>query len=72
MEVKQMNRREIHFEIDRDGNITSTIQGIKGSLCETVATEFKSLGKVTEQNPTNEFYEPGDRQRVVLCLEQKD
>jgi hypothetical protein len=72
MEVKPMNRKEIHFVIERDGSITSTVKGIKGSLCRTVAAEFSTLGQVTEQNPTNEYYECGSRQRILLDLKQKD
>ena len=66
-----MNRKEIHFVIEPDGNITSTIKGIKGSHCSTVAAEFKGLGQVTEEKPTHEFYEPGNSHRVLLDLEHK-
>ena len=67
-----MNRKEIHFEIDRNGNIKSTIKGIKGSTCSTIAAEFKHLGQVTEQEPTNEFYESGSSHRVLLDLKQNE
>ena len=67
-----MNRKEIHFVIERDGSITSTVKGIKGSRCQTVAAKFNTLGQVTKQNPTNEYYESGVRQRILLDLKQKD
>ena len=66
MEVKPMNRKEIHVVIERDGSIISTVKGIKGSLCQTVAAQFNTLGQVTEQNPTNEYYESGANHRIVL------
>jgi hypothetical protein len=66
-----MNRREIHFVIDRDGNIQSTVKGVKGSGCSIVAEEFNSLGQVVGQEQTNEFYESGDGFKIWLNLQRK-
>jgi len=66
-----MQRREIHFVIDREGNIHSTVKGVKGSGCSLVAEEFKSLGQVVGQEQTNEFYEPGDWTKIWLNLQRK-
>jgi len=52
-----MNRKEIHFVIDRDGNVQSTIKGMKGSTCDTIAKEIEKLGQVVKQERTKEFYE---------------
>ena len=65
-----MNRKEIHFEIDSNGNIKSTIRGIKGSTCSTIAEEFESLGRVEAQNHTNEFYESSPSHRVLLEMQK--
>jgi hypothetical protein len=57
MEVNQMNRTEIYFVIDRDGNIQSTIKGIAGSSCGTIAAEIEKLGQVTKTERNKDFYE---------------
>jgi hypothetical protein len=71
MEVNQMNRSEIHFVIDRDGNIQSTIKGIKGSGCGTIAAEIKKLGRVAKQEKTQEFHERCGGQSSLLNLIHK-
>ena len=63
-----MNRKEIHFVIDREGNIQSSIKGIKGSSCSSVAEEFNDLGQVVEQQQTNEFYESCNSSKLSLDL----
>ncbi len=63
-----MNRKEIHFVIEHDGSITSTIKGIKGANCRTLAAKFESLGSVTEQKYTNEYYESNHSHRVSLDI----
>jgi len=68
MEVDPMNRKEIHFVIDREGNIQSSIKGIKGSTCSAIAEEFSDLGQVIEQQQTNEFYESGNSSKLSLDL----
>ena len=72
MEVKQMNRTEIHFVIDRDGNIQSTIKGIKGSGCSTIAAKIEKLGRVAKQERTKEFYERCDGQTTCLNLSRNE
>jgi hypothetical protein len=66
-----MKRKEIHFVIDREGNIHSTVKGVKGSSCSLVAGEFKGLGQVVGQEQTNEFYESGDGAKIWLDLQRK-
>jgi len=63
-----MSRREIHFLIDREGNIQSSIKGIKGSSCSAIAEALNDLGQVIAQQPTNEFYEPCNSSKLSLDL----
>jgi hypothetical protein len=63
-----MNRSEIHFVIDRDGNIQSTIKGIKGSGCGTIAAEIEKLGRVAKQERTKAYYERCDEAKNLLKL----
>jgi hypothetical protein len=67
-----MKRREIHFVIDRDGNIHSTINGVIGSSCSVIAEEFKSLGRVLKQEQTNEFFASGGGPKIRLNLNQNE
>ena len=67
-----MKRKEIHFVIAQDGNIQTTIKGIRGSGCSVIAEEFKSLGQVTEQKQTNEFYESSHGPKIWLDLNQDE
>jgi hypothetical protein len=63
-----MHRSEIHFVIDRDGNIQSTIKGIKGSGCGTIAAEIEKLGRAAWQEKTPEFHERCSGQSSLLKL----
>ena len=66
-----MNRKEIHFVIDREGNIQSSIKGIKGSACSSIAEKVKDLGQVIEQQQTNEYFESGTSSQISLDLTHK-
>jgi hypothetical protein len=66
MEVKTMQRKEISFIIDSEGNIASTIKGIKGASCAGVADEIKSLGKVMQEKRTEEYFVKEKTCRVVI------
>ena len=52
------NKKEIEFSIDKDGNISFEVKGIKGPDCleETKDIE-EALGKVTDREKTSEFYQ---------------
>lgn len=65
-----MKRKEIHFLIDREGNIQSQIKGIKGSACSSIAAKFKDLGQIIEQKHTNEFFESGSSSQISLALKR--
>lgn len=51
-----MKRKEIHFVIDCQGNVVSTINGIKGSSCKEVADEIRSLGRLLHEKRTEEYF----------------
>jgi len=57
MGVIKMKRKEVVFTIDTKGGVTSTVRGIKGPSCRSVAEAFKSLGKVVSETRTNEYFE---------------
>ena len=61
-----MQRKEISFIIDSEGNIASTIKGIKGASCAEVADEIKSLGEVLQQKRTDEFFVTDKSTTVVI------
>jgi hypothetical protein len=51
-----MQRKEIHIIIDGEGNIASTIKGIKGASCASIAEEIKELGDVLQEKRTDEYF----------------
>jgi len=63
-----MERKEIHFVIDREGTIQSTINGVKGSACSSIAAEIEKLGRVIKQKRTNAFYERCGEETNLLNL----
>jgi len=67
-----MKRKEIHFVIDHDGNIQSTIRGIKGSGCSTIAAEIEKLGRIVKLERTKEFYEKCNGQTNLLNLNRNE
>ncbi len=54
-----MKRKEIVFTINKNGEITSTIKGIKGSSCSSITGALKSMGKVVAEIRTSEYFEKG-------------
>jgi hypothetical protein len=51
-----MQRTELHFTIDREGNIQSVVKGVKGSGCKILIEDIKKLGQAVHESPTGEFY----------------
>ena len=66
-----MERKEIHFVIDREGTIQSTINGVKGSACSSIAAEIEKLGRVIKQKRTKAFYERCEGETNLLNLNRK-
>lgn len=58
---------QIDFTIDKDGKLTSHIQGIQGPQCDDIAKLLKQLlGNATDEKVTPEYYQQpraGLRQR---------
>lgn len=51
--------KKITFRIDKEGNITSDIQGVKGPACLEYIGLIKDLtkGEIIETEKTKEYYE---------------
>ena len=67
-----MNRKEIHFVIDRAGNIQSTIKGVKGSACGSISRQIMELGQVIKQKRTNEYFEERNHVELSVDLNRSD
>ena len=52
-----MQRMEIHFIIDSQGNIQSVVKGVKGNGCKVLIEDIKKLGQTVHESPTGEFLE---------------
>ena len=53
-----MSYQEIEFVINRLGQITSTIKGVRGNSCQHIAkTLQQGLGEVKNVERTTEFYQ---------------
>lgn len=52
-----MKHYEIDLEIDADGNVASTVKGVKGKACGELSAFLDALGTVTHDSPTPEFYQ---------------
>ncbi|RKY13499.1 MAG: hypothetical protein DRP52_02615 [Planctomycetota bacterium] len=60
---------EFIVEIDVDGNVTTTVNGVKGQKCSEVAGLLADLGQVTEDRHTPEWSE---QEPINLDLDQGD
>ena len=65
-----MKRMEIHFIIDGQGNIQTTVKGVKGNGCKAIAEEIKKLGHAVGESPTGEYFE-GKEKAVIHIVEGK-
>ncbi len=59
-----MQRTELHFIIDSEGNIQSIVKGVKGDGCRILIEDIKKLGQTVRENPTGELYEQ-EREAVI-------
>jgi hypothetical protein len=57
VEVTDMQRTELHFIIDQEGNIQSVVKGLKGDGCRVLIENIKKLGQIVRESPTGEFFE---------------
>jgi hypothetical protein len=52
-----MQRTELQFIIDQEGNIQSIVKGVKGNGCRILVEDIKKLGQPVRESPTGEFFE---------------
>lgn len=58
---------DIIFNISPDGDITITVQGVKGQSCTELTADLEAaLGVVVDQQHTSEYYEEEARLEVTL------
>ena len=61
-------RTDILFSIDGSGNITITVEGVKGKDCEKVTKEIEeALGVVVNRQHTPEYYQE-EEERIQIKL----
>jgi hypothetical protein len=61
-----MQRTELHFIIDSEGNIQSVVKGVKGNGCKILIEDIKKLGQTVHESSTGEFYEKEQNQSRIL------
>jgi len=55
----------ISVEIAPDGTVKSTVNGVSGPACTQISAWLDSLGKVTEDRKTPDFYKDEKAQVTV-------
>lgn len=62
-------KTEILFTIDDSGNITITVEGVKGKDCTEITKELEeAFGIVVDQQFTSEYYQQAESGRVSIKL----
>ena len=62
-------KTDIIFTIDNDGNITITVENVKGKDCTALTKELEeSFGIVVDRQFTQEYYQQADSGRVSIKL----
>lgn len=51
-------KHEMEIEISPTGKIEVVVKGAKGKKCMEYVQIFSSIGKVSDQQKTGEYYEP--------------
>ena len=53
-----MDMQELEIQVDRDGNVTVHVKGVKGEECLALTNSIEdALGRVTDRSLTHEHYE---------------
>ncbi|MCL5105040.1 MAG: DUF2997 domain-containing protein [Armatimonadetes bacterium] len=52
------NKHELEIEINARGQVEVRVKGAKGKKCLDYVHIFNTVGKVSDQQLTSEFYEP--------------
>lgn len=57
-----VGEEEIVVTIDKDGNVSMKVTGVKGSSCDQLTEELVKMlgGEVIEYQPTDEYYETSE------------
>jgi Protein of unknown function (DUF2997) len=62
-------KTDIIFTIDNDGNITITVENVKGKGCTALTKELEeSFGIVVDRQFTQEYYQQAETGRVSIKL----
>ena len=63
-----LNKTDIVLDIDEDGNIVITVEGVKGTDCTKITKELEAaLGVVIDQQFTSEYYQEEEgRLKITL------
>jgi len=51
-------KHELEIEIEPDGQVQVHVKGAKGKQCLEYVELFNTIGAITEQRLTREYYEP--------------
>ena len=63
-----VKKHEVIFDIDPDGNITITVEGVKGKDCTKITRELEeAFGVVVDRQFTSSYYEE-EEQRLEIKL----
>lgn len=47
----------ITVEIDQSGNMTALVEGVAGPVCSEISQFLDSMGVITVDDPTGDFYQ---------------
>ncbi|MCE5321698.1 DUF2997 domain-containing protein [bacterium] len=59
------NKHELEIEISAKGQVEVKVKGAKGKKCLDYVQIFSTIGKVSDQQLTSEFYEPGQDVSII-------
>ena len=67
-----MTRHDVEIEISKTGEVKVHVKNVKGPACLKYAEFLTQLvGKVKSRQLTSEYYEPPEKARIDLHLEQE-
>jgi acylphosphatase len=67
-----LKKTDIVFNIDDDGNITITVEGVKGQDCTKITQELEeAFGIVTDREFTSEYYQQAETDRLTIKLDNE-
>ena len=67
-----MEHHDIEIDISKDGTVRAHIKGVKGKGCMDYAALLQQIvGKIQDQELTQEYYEPDSKVRIKPVLENR-